>query len=73
MLARFMGTEAAIVAVSKKMRGNKYDMDMLSDSDMESLEADISLLKPIHSITTVLCDVETLNVPLILPFKVRHI
>ena len=72
MLTRFLEMEPAIVAcaVSKELRG-KNELIMLSESDMKNLEAVVSLLKPMKTITTALCDAGSPTVSLILPFQDR--
>ena len=66
--------EPAIVAysVTKEMRGKNSELTLPTEQDIKNLEAVVNLLKPMKTITTILCDASCPTVSLILPFQVGH-
>ena len=71
MLSRYLEQQPAIMAVlmSREIRQNGKDIDTLSDSDVSKAEEAVELLKPMKTITTVLCTEKHPTVSMIMPVK----
>jgi hypothetical protein len=71
MVERYLEQQAAIFATlsAKDIRKNAKDLVTLSDSDISDLEDILPVLKPLKSVTTVLCSEYMPTVSMILPTK----
>ncbi|XP_057186792.1 E3 SUMO-protein ligase ZBED1-like [Triplophysa rosa] len=71
MIERYLELQAAVTAtfLSNDVRRNVRDIDTLDGSDFRDAEDIVTLLKPLKTATTVLCDEKNPTMSLIVPFK----
>jgi hypothetical protein len=75
MIDRFLEQQPAIVAtlLSKEIRQRETDLNTLSEDDVSNAEDILKLLKPMKTITTILCDEAAPTISMIFPLKHRII
>ena len=71
MVQQFLEQQEAIevVLLTKDVKKNAKDVDLLSEDDISAAESVIKILGPIKTITTILCDEKTHTVSLIHPLR----
>lgn len=71
MLERFLEQQTAIEAtlLSKDVKKNAKDINTLSETDISETEAVVKVLKPIKTVTTILCEEKSPTLSMIHPLK----
>ena len=73
MIERYLEQQAAVMAVltQSDIRRNARDICTLSDDDITNLEELVTVLKPLSTVTALLCDAGRPTISLVLPLKDR--
>ncbi|XP_077063574.1 E3 SUMO-protein ligase ZBED1-like [Siphateles boraxobius] len=73
MLERFLEQQAAVMAtlLDKKVRKGSCDVHTLSESDLLAAEQMVSLLAPLKSATTLMCEEKQPTVSIIAPLRIK--
>ncbi|KAL3881267.1 hypothetical protein ACJMK2_027723 [Sinanodonta woodiana] len=71
MIDRFLELQPAVYAAltSKEIRSVDKDVSTLSETDISNAEEVLECLKPLRTVTTVLCTEETPTISIILPLQ----
>ena len=69
MLERYLEQQAAVYAALIEVKKNVKDLVTLSDDDIHNIEELIKILKPLKTVTTMMCSQKHPTVSLIHPLK----
>ncbi|KAL3859966.1 hypothetical protein ACJMK2_010144 [Sinanodonta woodiana] len=71
MIERFLELQPAVYAAltSKEIRSVNKDVSTLSETDISNAEEVLACLKPLRTVTTVLCTEETHTISIIPPLQ----